>query len=79
MIEQHERLLTDFEKEAAKSSPDALMQVMSDRLHMEFVRYNWVGFYLIDPKDSDALLLGPHAGSFTPHVRISLPDPARRG
>ena len=72
MIEQHERLFSDFEKEAAKSPPDALMQRMSDRMHMEFVRYNWVGFYLIDPIDSDALLLGAHAGSFTPHVRISL-------
>ena len=72
MIEQHERLLADFEREAAKSTPEALMQHMCDRMHMELVRYNWVGFYLIDPKDSDALLLGPHAGSFTPHVRISL-------
>ena len=72
MIEQHERMHTEFEKEAAIVPPDAFMQSMSDRLHMDFVRYNWVGFYLIDPKDSDALLLGPHAGSFTPHVRISL-------
>jgi len=72
MIEQHERLFAEFERDAASTAPEAFMQKVADRLHLEFVRYNWVGFYLVDPKDSDALVLGPHAGSFTPHIRISL-------
>ena len=72
MIEQHERLFTEFEREVTRNTPLMLMQRMSDRMHMEFVRYNWVGFYVVDSDDADSLLLGPHAGSFTPHVRISL-------
>lgn len=34
--------------------------------------HNWVGFYLVDAADPNYLLLGPHAGVFTPHVRIAL-------
>lgn len=72
-MDQHERLLEEFERAAAGGEKAAdLMQHISDRLHAEFVRYNWVGFYLADAHDSDALVLGAHAGSFTPHVRISL-------
>jgi GAF domain-containing protein len=35
-------------------------------------RYNWVGFYLVDPADANFLLVGPFIGSFTPHSRIPL-------
>jgi GAF domain-containing protein len=35
-------------------------------------RYNWTGFYLVDPADSNYLIVGPYAGSFTPNVRIPL-------
>jgi len=35
-------------------------------------RYNWTGFYLIDPADSNFLIVGPYAGSFTPNARIPL-------
>lgn len=48
------------------------MQHVSQRIHTHIPRYNWVGFYLIDKRDSAQLLLGPHTGSFTPNARISL-------
>jgi putative methionine-R-sulfoxide reductase with GAF domain len=48
------------------------MQHISDHLHNELVRYNWVGFYLADPADPNYLLLGPHSGVFTPHIKIAL-------
>lgn len=48
------------------------MQHISQRIHMHIPRYNWVGFYLFDAKDSSTLVLGPHAGSFTPNPKISL-------
>jgi L-methionine (R)-S-oxide reductase len=69
----NQQLMTEFE-DVARSGSDAseVMQLISDRLHNEVVRYNWVGFYLADPSDSHYLLLGPHSGVFTPHVRISL-------
>jgi L-methionine (R)-S-oxide reductase len=70
---KHTELIADFERAAgAGSQPDVLMQHISDRLHNELVRYNWVGFYLADPADPNYLLLGPHSGVFTPHLRILL-------
>jgi L-methionine (R)-S-oxide reductase len=70
---KHQELMEDFERAAGPGSrPEEVMQHISDRLHNELVRYNWVGFYLADPADPHYLLLGPHSGVFTPHVRISL-------
>ncbi len=48
------------------------MERISQGLHEKMTRYNWVGFYLIDPADANMLLVGPFVGSFTPHGRISL-------
>ncbi len=45
---------------------------MAKRLHETMTRYNWVGFYLVDPADSAFLIVGPFAGSFTPNARIPL-------
>jgi len=36
------------------------------------LKYNWVGFYMLDPSDPETLVLGPFAGEPTPHVRIPL-------
>jgi GAF domain-containing protein len=57
---------------ATASTPEALMERMTKRLHEKFTRYNWVGFYLADPADASFLVVGPYAGSFTPNVRIPL-------
>jgi L-methionine (R)-S-oxide reductase len=51
---------------------EALMKRMVDDLHEKMTRYNWVGFYLIDPTDPNYLIVGPFAGSFTPNTRIPL-------
>jgi GAF domain-containing protein len=48
------------------------MERISQRLHEKMTRYNWVGFYLVDPADPGILLVGPFVGSFTPNVRIPL-------
>jgi L-methionine (R)-S-oxide reductase len=32
--------------------------------------YNWTGFYMLDPKDPETLVLGPFRGAPTEHVRI---------
>lgn len=72
-MKQHQELIAEFERVAgAATRADEVMQHISDRLHNELVRYNWVGFYLADSADPHYLLLGPHSGVFTPHVRISL-------
>jgi L-methionine (R)-S-oxide reductase len=69
----HEELLDAF-RSFAKSAPtaNALMQRIAERLHEKVSRYNWVGFYEVDPTDSGILLVGPFAGSFTPNARIPL-------
>ncbi len=72
-VEQRAALLAELRKFAASApSAEALMQRISDRLHEQMVRYNWVGFYRIDPADPKVLVLGPFSGTFTPHRRIPL-------
>jgi L-methionine (R)-S-oxide reductase len=69
----HEELLREFETFAATAvSARALMECMSQRLHEKMARYNWVGFYLVDPTDAGYLIVGPFVGSFTPNERIPL-------
>ena len=48
------------------------MERVARRLHEKMTRYNWTGFYLLDPTDSGYLIVGPYAGSFTPNARIPL-------
>jgi len=66
-------LLKEFQ-DFARNAPtiNALMERMTQRLHEKMTRYNWVGFYLVDPADSGYLIVGPFAGSFTPNARIAL-------
>ena len=68
-----EELLGEFQK-LAKTAPTAqfIMESIASRLHETMTRYNWVGFYLVDPADGGILLIGPYAGSFTPNARIPL-------
>jgi L-methionine (R)-S-oxide reductase len=69
----HEELLQEFQ-EFAQTAPTAksVMEHITQRLHEKMTRYNWVGFYLVDPTDPGFLLVGPFVGSFTPHARIPL-------
>src|ERR1043166_1611468 len=69
----HKYLLKEFEdfaRTAAKT--ESLMQHVSQRIHLHIPRYNWVGFYLLDPNDPTMLVLGPPTGSFAPNQKISL-------
>ncbi|MGA8272574.1 MAG: GAF domain-containing protein [Candidatus Sulfotelmatobacter sp.] len=69
----HDELLKEF-RDFARSAPTdkSVMELICQRLHEKMTRYNWVGFYLVDPADSGILLVGPYAGSFTPNGRIPL-------
>ena len=63
--------LAELKRFAASAvSAEALMQRISDCLHEKMVRYNWVGFYMVDKADPKVLVLGPFSGTFTPHERI---------
>lgn len=37
-------------------------------------RYDWVGFYMLDPGDENTLVLGPFRGAPTEHVRIPVTE-----
>jgi L-methionine (R)-S-oxide reductase len=69
----HEELLQEFQ-DLARTAPAAqfVMERIAHRLHESMTRYNWVGFYLVDPADASVLLVGPFAGSFTPNARIPI-------
>lgn len=73
MTPAQNELLNELES-FARTAPtvEALMERISKLLHEKLTRYNWVGFYLVDPADSGYLVVGPYAGSFTPNVRIPL-------
>jgi L-methionine (R)-S-oxide reductase len=73
MTPAQQELLRELQ-EFARSAPTAkpVMERIAARLHEKMTRYNWVGFYLVDPEDPGILLVGPFAGSFTPNARIPL-------
>jgi L-methionine (R)-S-oxide reductase len=73
MLPVHEELLREFQAFAlTASTAQFLMEHIAQRLHEKMTRYNWVGFYLVDPADPGILQVGPFAGSFTPNARIPL-------
>jgi GAF domain-containing protein len=73
MIPAQRELLNEFQDYARTApSANALMDLIAHRLHAKMTRYNWTGFYLVDPADSGYLIVGPYAGSFTPNARIPL-------
>jgi len=73
MMPVHRELLREFQ-DFALTAPTAksVMEHIAQRLHEKMTRYNWVGFYLVDPANSGILLVGPFVGSFTPNARIPL-------
>ena len=58
---------------AGATSAQQLMEGITKLLHQKMLRYNWVGFYMLE-KDGpqDVLVLGPFRGTMTPHTRIQL-------
>ena len=71
-MNQEKNLLQEFESFSRSASLTRIMEHIAHRLHETKARYNWVGFYLVDPTDPTFLVVGPYAGSFTPNLRIPL-------
>lgn len=70
--------INEIRKEAERlnseaQSADQLMKGITILLNREMLKYNWVGFYMLeDGADPPALVLGHYQGAMTPHTRISL-------
>lgn len=59
----------------AQASPTAqvFMEKMVEVLHGRMLKYNWVGFYMLElGARPPMLVLGAFAGAMTPHTRIPL-------
>src|SRR5512136_3106033 len=73
MTPAHTEILKELQKYAqATGTAQTLMERTAKLLHEKMTRYNWIGFYLVDPADAGYLIVGPFAGSFTPNARIPL-------
>ena len=61
--------------QAAGSVEDFMWETVK-LLHDRMLKYNWVGFFMLENKSADAqphmLALGPFQGAMTPHTRIPL-------
>ena len=59
---------------SAVHSEEELLDSICALLHETMLRYNWVGFYMLErePGAEPMLVLGPFRGSMTPHTRIPL-------
>jgi L-methionine (R)-S-oxide reductase len=58
---------------SSAKSPEQLMTGIVKLLHETMLKYNWVGFYMLERGATEPMLvLGPFQGAMTPHVRISL-------
>jgi L-methionine (R)-S-oxide reductase len=61
--------------ELAEASPsaDELMRSMAKLLHERMLKYNWVGFYMLEAgAEPPMLVLEAFEGAMTPHTRIPL-------
>ncbi len=61
--------------QAAGSVEDFMWETVK-LLHDRMLKYNWVGFYMLEDRSPDSqprmLALGPFQGAMTPHTRIPL-------
>jgi L-methionine (R)-S-oxide reductase len=66
-----QEIVAAIEEFAATDSGIESVQAFSVQLIAQRLpHYNWVGFYMLDPRDSSMLVLGPFHGAPTEHVRI---------
>src|SRR5579859_3121022 len=68
-----EEVRIEIEQLAHSSSAQELMQKLAKLLHERMLKYNWVGFYMLEPgAQPPMLVLGSFEGAMTPHIRIPL-------
>lgn len=58
----------------AAGSLGSLQRSIADLIADNLAHYNWVGFYMLDPRDASVLVLGPFHGAPTQHVRIPVSE-----
>ncbi len=73
-IARIEEVRTEIDRlSLASSTAQELMRKMVKLLHDRMLKYNWVGFYMLEAGAKPPMLvLGAFEGAVTPHVRIPL-------
>ena len=72
------RKVDEVRKEAERLNSEArtadqLMEGITLLLNKQMLKYNWVGFYMLEPgANPPMLVLGHYQGAMTPHTRIAL-------
>jgi L-methionine (R)-S-oxide reductase len=70
-VEELRKQVSEIAESAANAQE--LMQKMAKLLHDRMLKYNWVGFYMLEPEaQPPVLILGAFEGAMTPHTRIPL-------
>lgn len=70
-VEEMRTQVTELSQSSATANE--LMQKMVKLLHQRMLKYNWVGFYMLEPgAQPPVLVLGAFEGAMTPHTRIPL-------
>jgi L-methionine (R)-S-oxide reductase len=70
-IEEVHKQADELSSEAPTA--DRLMEGITRLLHEKMLKYNWVGFYLLEAGTTPpVLVLGHFQGAMTPHTRILL-------
>jgi L-methionine (R)-S-oxide reductase len=78
IIDMPASTLDDVQREAEhlfRTSRDAteFMKALVKLIHERLLKYNWVGFYMLEPgAEPPMLVLGAFVGAMTPHTRIPL-------
>jgi len=69
-----DELIPKLDALASKAaSAEDLMKAIVKLLHENLLKYNWVGFYMLQKEEGESILvLGPFRGTMTPHTRIQL-------
>jgi GAF domain-containing protein len=71
----YETLITEIRNFSSTTDCLAALQNFTvERIADRLPSYNWVGFYMLDPADSQMLVLGPFVGAPTEHTRIPVTE-----
>lgn len=68
-------IVSEIKQFAANAHDLASLQAFGvDLIAERLPYYNWVGFYMLDPRDENVLLLSQFHGAATEHVRIPVSE-----
>ncbi|MGA9585317.1 MAG: GAF domain-containing protein [Terracidiphilus sp.] len=69
------QILSEIRKFAESANDLASLQsFIVEIIPQRLPYYNWTGFYMLDPEDSNILVLGPFRGAPTEHIRIPVSE-----